>query len=39
MKLEGKEFDGSDYIFKTGTLLQAIVGTGTWLTEFISNIF
>ena len=28
MKLEGKEVEGSDYIFKTDRLLQSIVGTG-----------
>jgi len=32
MKFEGKEFDGSDSIFKTNRLLQSDIGTGIWLT-------
>ena len=39
MKLEVKEVEGSYYIFKTDRVLQSIVGTGTWLTEFIPNFF
>jgi hypothetical protein len=35
MKFEGKEFNGSDSIFKTNRLLQSIIGMGIWLTDFI----
>jgi hypothetical protein len=37
MKFEGKEFDGSDSIYKTNRLLQSKIGTRIWMTNFIPH--
>jgi len=34
MKLQGKEFDGSNSLFETHQLLQSAAGSTIWITEF-----